>query len=425
LNNTIKQLKLFFIEHKILIQNFSSLSILQIFGMIFPLITYTYLIRILKSDIYGLIVFAQTVVQYFIIFINYGFNISATQSISLNRNNKTKISEIISAVFFIKTMIMLFSFMIMFLLIITIPFFEKESKLFIISMFLCIQEAIFPTWYFLGMEKMKYVTIINVLSRLIFTVLIFILVNKKEDYVLVPILNGIGAIVAGLYSLYIVFRDKEIIFSFLSKNKYYQYFKESTYFFISNVSGMIYSNASKFILGATGHMSEVTFYDIGEKILSLIKNLVSIVEQTIFPRISLTKDIVLFDKIKNYTILVVSIICSIIVVFSKQIITLLAGKSMISANVTFSILILSAIPITLSTFWGHVMLLAWNKKTDFLKLKIISLLSFIFILLITLLFINLSSLILSWIFLINETLIVFYTFYFSKKIIYVNKKNYK
>lgn len=425
MNNKIKQLKLFFIEHKILIQNFSSLSILQIFGMIFPLITYTYLIRILKSDIYGLIVFAQTVVQYFIIFINYGFNISATQSISLNRNNKTKISEIISAVFFIKTMIMLFSLMIMFLLIITIPFFEKESKLFILSMFLCIQETIFPTWYFLGMEKMKYVTIINVLSRLIFTVLIFILVNKKEDYVLVPILNGIGAVIAGLYSLFIVFRDKEIIFSFLPKNNYYQYFKESTYFFISNVSGMIYSNASKFILGASGHMSEVAFYDIGEKILSLIKNLVSIVEQTIFPRISLTKDIILFDKIKNYTILVVSIICSIIVVFSKQIITLLAGKSMISANVTFSILILSAIPVTLSTFWGHVMLLAWNKKTDFLRLKIISLLSFIFILLFTLLFINLSSLILSWIFLINESLIVFYTFYFSKKIIYVNKKNYK
>lgn len=391
--------------------------------MLFPLITYTYLIRILKSEIYGLIVFAQTVVQYFIIFINYGFNISATQSIALNKNDKIKLSEIISAVFIVKILIMFISFLIMLVLINTVALFKNEAKLFLFSMALCVQEAIFPIWYFLGIEKMKYITIINVFSRVVFTALIFFLVTQKSDYILVPILNGIGALFAGIYSLFIVFKDKEIKFTFQSFKILFKYFKDSTYFFISNISNMIYSNAGKFILGSTGHMSEVAFYDIGEKILSLIKNIVSIIEQTIFPRISITKDIKLFNTIKNYTILIVSIICTITVVFSKYIILILAGKAMISASDTFSLLIISAIPITLSTFWGHVMLLAWEKKNEFLKLKVISLLSFLIILSITSLFIDLTSFTLSWIFLLNEILIVCYTFQFSKKIIYDSKKN--
>lgn len=418
----IKQIKIKIFEHKTLVQNFSSLSILQIFSMIFPLISYTYLIRILKSDTYGLIVFAQTVVQYFIILINYGFNISATQSIALNKNNKDKLSEIVSAVFSIKFIIMFFSFLIMFVLINSVPMFEKEAGLFLFSMALCIQEAIFPVWYFLGTEKMKYITIINIISRIIFTGLIFILVTQKSDYILVPILNGIGALFAGIYSLYIVFKQEEIVFVFQPRKILYQYFKDSTYFFISNISGMIYTNAGKLILGFTGNMGEVAFYDLGEKILGLLKNFTSIVEQTIFSRISVTKDLRLFNQIKNYTFLIISIICTIIIVFSKDFILVLGGKAMISASVSFSILILVAIPNVLSTFWGHIMLLAWNRKTDFLKLRIISLFSFLIIIFSTSFFTTLNSKTLSCVVLLNEILLVIYTFQLSKKIIYSNKK---
>lgn len=423
MKNFFNQIRHKITEHKGLVQNFSSLSVLQIVGMVFPLITYTYLIRVLKDDTYGLIVFAQAVVQYFVMFINYGFNISATQAIAINKSNKKKISEIVSTVYIIKMIIMLVSFLIMLGLICFVPIFKKEPELFLFSMALCIQEAIFPVWYFLGIEKMKYITIINIISRLVFTALIFILVTQKTDYLLVPILNGVGGIMGGIYSLYIVFKEKDIKFSLQPISTLKKYFSDSTYFFVSNISGMLYTNAGKFILGTTGHMSEVAFYDIGEKILGLIKNLVSIVEQTIFPRISVTKDIKLFNNIKNYTILIITIICSVTVVFSKNIITILGGETMIVASVPFSVLIISAIPITISTFWGHVMLLAWNRKKEFLTVKIISLTSFIIILFITSIFQELTASCLSLIFLLNEILIIFYTFQFAKNIIYDNKKN--
>lgn len=410
------------IEHKGLVQNFSSLSVLQIVGMVFPLITYTYLIRVLKDETYGLVIFAQAVVQYFVIFINYGFNISATQAIAVNKSDKKKISEIVSTVYIIKMIIVLVSFLIMLGLICFVPIFNKEPELFLFSMALCIQEAIFPVWYFLGIEKMKYITIINIISRLAFTALIFILVTQKTDYLLVPILNGVGGIIGGIYALYIVFKEKDITFSLQPISTLKKYFSESTYFFVSNISGMLYTNAGKFILGATGHMSEVAFYDIGEKVLGLVKNWVSIIEQTIFARISITKDIRLFNKIKNYTLLAVSFISIIIIIFSQDIILFLGGKEMLVASKSFTILIFSAIPFALSTFWGHIMLLAWNRKKDFLKLKIYSLLFFTILSFFTSLHVELNAQSLAWIFLINEIFVVICTFLFSKNIIYNSKK---
>jgi O-antigen/teichoic acid export membrane protein len=387
-------------------------------NMLFPLITYTYLIRILNSEIYGLIVFSQTACQYFIVLINYGFNISATQAVALNKTNKIKLSEIISSILIIKIILLFFSFLIMSFLIITVPLFEEEATLFLFSMALCVQETIFPIWYFLGIEKMKFITIINVVSRVIFTILIFIFVTQKSDYLMVPVLNGIGALIAGIYSLYIVFKDRDIIFAMQPPKTIYRYYKESTYFFISNLSGMIYTNFGKFILGITGNMSEVAYYDLGEKILGLLKNFTSIIEQSIFARISISKDIRMFNQIKNYTFLIISVLSIFIIYFAQNIILIIGGYAMLAASISFSILIFVAIPNVLSTFWGHVMLLAWNRKEDFLKIRLISLFSFVLLVYSTSLFTDLNSISLSIIVLLNEILLVGLTFQFSKKIIH-------
>lgn len=97
---------------KMLLANFTYLSIIEIIGLLLPLITFPYLIRTIGAQKYGIIVFAQTIVAYLVMIVNFGFNVSATRRISENRHNINKINEIYSSVIFQKLLIFIIALVV-------------------------------------------------------------------------------------------------------------------------------------------------------------------------------------------------------------------------------------------------------------------------------------------------------------------------
>ena len=65
--------------------------------------------------------------------------------------------------------------------------------------------AFFPTWFFQGIEKMKYITIIDIFSKSLYTIAIFIFIDSESDYILVPLVSGAGYLIGTLLSLYYIF----------------------------------------------------------------------------------------------------------------------------------------------------------------------------------------------------------------------------
>ena len=82
-------------NNKKIIENFSYLTLIQVFNLVLPLIIYPYLIRVLGKEVYGTIIFTQTVATYFTIFINFGFNIFGAKEIAINKENIEKTNEIL------------------------------------------------------------------------------------------------------------------------------------------------------------------------------------------------------------------------------------------------------------------------------------------------------------------------------------------
>lgn len=411
------KLKRVFSNNKLLLKNFSNLSFLQLFSIILPLLTYPYLIRVLGKDTFGLVIFAQSLMQYFIMFINYGFNISSTQIIALNKDNVKLKSEIISSTLILKGILFLTSIIIVLFLVGTISSLKDHYLLFIFSTTLCIQEVLLPVWYFLGMEEMKYITRINILSRLIFTLLIFILIENSSDYLLVPLINATGGFIAGVYSLYILFYQKKYKFVILPLKNLLLTLKKSTYYFVSNMSTIIYSNTGNLILGFASNMGEVAFYDLGQKVLGLFKTFISTIEQTIFPNLTKTKNFYFFKNVFKITLLIVAIIVFMTLLFSEFLITLIGGIEMLPAKKSFVIIVVSALPHVVSTFYGHILLLVWSKKESFLRLKIISFLSYFILVTFCFIFYEFNVITLSVLFFTNELFISMVSYVYSNKII--------
>ena len=265
--------------------------ILQMMNVFLPLVTYPYLIRVLGKEIYGLIVFAQAIVSYLVVFVNFGFNISATKEVSVHREDKEKLSEIVSSVLIIKGLVFIFIFVLLIIAIKIIPKAYDIRYLLYLSMWLSFSAFIFPIWYFQGIEKMKYITFINFISRVFFILFVFLLIHSSKDYLLVPAINGAGAIISGFISVYIVIFFHKIKFNFQPIRTLKKYIKISLPLVTSDIFSNIYVNTNKLIVGTFLGMAEVSYYDLADRVVRLINIPITMIGQTIFPKIEAEKNV--------------------------------------------------------------------------------------------------------------------------------------
>lgn len=409
-------------KHKTLIQNFSYLSVFHLINMLIPLITYPYLIRVLGKETYGLVVFAQAILSYLVIFVSFGFNISATREISLHRDNKEKIKEIVSSILIIKSLLFLVSIFALWILITLIPIMQDHKMLFVLSLWACLFEVIFPTWFFQGIEQMKYVTYILLISRIIFLGLIFVFIHKPNDYLYVPIINGIGALVAGFIALYMTFKKFKVQFRLQPYHTLKYYFWDSFPVFISNVSISLFVSTNKVIIGAFLSMKEVAYYDLAEKITTLFKIPQSLLSQSIFPYFTKHQNFNLIFKIFRITITLYIVTTIFVFVYPFLFIIPLGGKELLPSIPILRILIWTIPFATISGFLGIQLLLPLGMKSAYINSIIFSSIVYFFLVLLLWFFDGITLINLSFVTLLNEVILAGTLFYFcvSKSILKIH-----
>ncbi|MBU4312582.1 MAG: flippase [Candidatus Omnitrophica bacterium] len=273
-------------EKKVVVGNFFSLSFLQAADYILPLITLPYLVRVLGPAKFGLVAFAQAFAQYFVILTNYGFHMSATREISINRGDKKEITKIFSSVLLIKLCFLALSFLVLIGLVSSVPKFRNDWLIYLFTFGVVIGNALLPIWFFQGMERMKYITFLNIASKLIFTISIFVFIRKAEDYIYVPLINSLGFLIAGISGLWIVRRSFKIRFSRPDLKSIKHQLKEGWYIFISGVSVSLYTTSNTFILGLFTNNTIVGYYSAGERLIRAVQKLLSPLSNAVYPYIS-------------------------------------------------------------------------------------------------------------------------------------------
>ena len=281
-------------EKKIIAKNYVALLFIQGANFILPLIIFPYLVRTLDSEKYGLVMVAQSVALFLTIIVDFGFNISATREVANLKNDKEKLSQFYWNVLSIKFVLIIITFLLLLVLIFCVDKFSEDPLVYLFSFGLVLGQAIFPTWFFQGIEKMQVITIVNVAAKLFFTISLFFVVLSPADYEYVPIFNGLGFVISGLFGFIFSLQYVKFVFPKLSQVK--GIIENSFSLFFSNFAVSLYTSSNTLILGFFAGDSIAGVYASMEKLILAIKSMYSPLYQAIFPNLS-TKP---YDEIRSY-----------------------------------------------------------------------------------------------------------------------------
>jgi len=408
-------------DFKIIRNNFFSLTSLKVLTYILPLITFPYLIRVLGIEKFGLIMFAQATMYYFEIVVDFGFNLSATREVALNAKKPNKLNEIISAVFSIKFMLLLFSFLVLIVVVNLFDRFLQDFLLYYYSFLKVIALAFFPVWFFQGIEKMKYITLIDIISKSIFTVLIFVFVQSESDYILVPLISGVGYIIGTIFSLIYLFRRFKKSFIICSFSVLKKYFNDSLMFFLSRVSVSLYTTSNAFFLGLVTSNIMVGYYAVAEKLYMVIRQLYQPIVQVIYPYISKSKNVKFFKKLYPIIIFLNFIGVYVLWVYAPEIIFMVTNDTFLETVKVFRILLIVACVVVPSVLIGYPFLAALGYKNEANYSTIIG--SLFHVISLTVLFfcnsIDIYSIV--YLLIITELIVLIYRFYsvYKHKLFYL------
>lgn len=270
--------------------NFIYLTLLKGISFLFPLITLPYLAKVLGPDKFGAIAFATSIIVIIETITDWGFNYTATRDIAIKRNDLKYVSNIYCQVFYARILLMIISFIGLWALIQIIPDFKSNEKLILFTFLYIPGNILFPQWLFQAFERMRYITILSILAKIVFTAFIFVIITKPSDYVYEPVLNAGSFLISGFIAQYIIIKKFKLILCKPQFREILLNIKGSTNMFISLILPNLYTNFSVIILKSYCGDLATGIYNGGQKFQGVVEQLTQILSRAFFPFLARHKE---------------------------------------------------------------------------------------------------------------------------------------
>lgn len=352
---------------KRLFDNFLSLSLLKVCNLLLPLVTLPYLINTLSVEKYGVIVLSLSIAMYFQTFIEYGFNLSATREIAKSRSSKNKLEFIYSKVMLSKLILLSISTLLLYSALYFFPAFYESKRTYSLISLILIGYALFPEWFFRGMERMRYIALLDFCIKISFTICVFSFIKDEKDVWLYPTMLGCALIIVSIISHLIIAISFGVRFKYIRIKTVYRNLKKSFPLFVNQFFPNLYNNTTTFLVGIILGSYAVGVFGAIKQVVTTLNVFNSVSTTVLYPYLNRNK-----HHFSKYAILYLSLLTFITMAFislSGVVISYL-DIDRESSSLVYSILAIGVLFIGVYSVFSTNYLLTYNK--DKLVMKITS-----------------------------------------------------
>ena len=358
--------------------NAASVMTVQAGMYLLPLINIPYLLRVIGPEHFGLIAFSQAIMGYFVTLNDYGFNLSATRVLAVHRDDPVLRSELYSTVMAIKCSFCLVSFLTLCALVHFVPRFRNNGSVFFASFGMVVGTMMFPQWFFQGIEKMYWISIVNLTANLAFTFAIYFLVRHPSDYLIAAIVQAGGRVLAGILGLVILFRTEHVKLVVPTLTQIRHRLADGWHLFMSSAASTLYTSSNAVVLGFVCGMTQVGYFSAAYKIFAAGQLLASPMCQAIYPHVCslahrstelavayLRKAMVVIGGLTFFGGLLV-------LVLAKPIITVAVGSKYLAAVPVLQLMALTPFACAINNIYGTQGMLNFGMKPQYSRTIVIS-----------------------------------------------------
>lgn len=330
-------------------------------GVVFPLITFPYVTRILSPDNIGLTQFYLNLIGYVILFTAFGIPLYGVRAVAKVRDNIKKRNKITAELLSLHLALTLLGYLLLLISCFTISKTKENLLLYIILSSGLLFNTVGVQWFYQAIEDFFYISIRSLCVKIVSLLLLFLLVRDKNDILLYGVVLACGS--AGNY-LFNFFRlSKYLTIDDFKSMDIKQHLKPAFKVYILNLTIGIYTQLSVLLLGFMQTNADVGYYSMAQKIVSVLNSIMLTLATVLLPRLSKfvgNKDInefkVLGDKAISFVLAISLPICVGLIILAKPIVYLLFGELYESSILVLQIWAPIFIIIGLSQVYGKSIL---------------------------------------------------------------------
>lgn len=347
--------------------NFVMNAILTISSIVFPMITFPYASRVLMVEGYGKVSFATSVMTYFAMFASLGIPNYGIRACARVREDKIKLSRTAQELIIINLITSAITYAAFFVSLLFVKRFQQDATLLIINSVSIILNTLGATWLYSALEQYSYITMRNILCKLLSIVLMFIFVHNPSDYVIYGAISVVAA--GGSNLLNFLNLRKCIIMKPLGNYRFKQHIKPIFIFFATSVAISVYTNLDTVMLGFMTDDVQVGLYSASVKVKNLLTSVVSSLGTVLLPRLSLyvsnresDKFYETLSKVLNFLLLISLPLTIYFLFYAKTSILLFSGAEYADATLPMQLLMPTVFLIAISGLTGNQMLVPLGRE---------------------------------------------------------------